>query len=1095
MDAAPDAPAAEPVLDPAQRAVADLPVDVSGVVAGAPGSGKTTTVVARVAALLRPAAAAAAAPLQPEQVMVLTPTRPAATALRDRLALAVGIATPGALARSLAAFAYQIVRAHAVHTGAEPPQLLTGADEDQLIADLLDGDAEDEADGIRRWPSTLPSQVRATRGFRTELRTFLAECAQQGIEPDRLAQLSERTGVEEWAAAASFTREYLSVRDQLRGAHRDAAGLVREALGLVRTQPAGSPALAAVERLAAIVVDDAQELTLGGVELLEACRARGVAVLAFGDPDVGSGAFRGASPANFARLAASSPLFVLPEGHRGTAAQRRLVAGITARIGAVGVVAHRRPLAADEADAAADVDRSVRTLSARSAGEEHDMIARLLRERHVHDGVPWRACAVIAHDTRQVTALEAELAAREVPTRATGQVRPLAETRAVADLLRLVVLAARPAAEWTHDDVLAALTGGGMDPVEIRRLRTALRHAALAADLDAAALGDAAAPGDAGVPGDAAVPDAAASAPATGAAVAPTGAELLGAALANPIAFALLDTREGRRAERIARTLERLREQWGRVIADPATGPTAHELLWTAWEGLGAERGWAAAAAGTGPLAAQAGRELDAVVALFQAAKRHGERADGTTALAFLRGVLDSDVAEDRLDAGDGADAVRILTPAGALGAEFDTVVVAGVQDGVWPNLRSRGSLLQTWRLAAAASGADAAASTLDRRRDVLHDELRLFARACSRARRLLVVTAVDDDDTGPSPLFELLPPPETAARGPEHPLSLRGLVAAHRRTLTRPDVPAGAVAAAAGQLAVLADARVPGAASDEWFGILSPSSTAPLRDLDREDVRVSPSRLQALEECQLDWVLGDLGADAGGAVAGLGTLVHAAMENAEGIDEAALWAVVAERWGELDFESAWRDRAEQQRARDLVRRLALYLRRFAADGGTLLGAEPHFEVPVDLDPPRAHGAIVSGYIDRVERTGSGEVVIVDLKTGKREPQTDAKVADNPQLAAYQLALASGAIPAAEGLTPGGAKLLVLRPTAATKDYVEPRQPPMDAETTAAFLARVRAAADVMSGTTFAAPYEEHCRDDYAYGLCRIHTIGAVSAS
>lgn len=1096
MDAAPVAPAAEPVLDPAQRAVVDLPVDASGVVAGAPGSGKTTTVVARVAALLRPAAPGGAPadvgvvpPLQPEQVVVLTPTRPAATALRDRLALAVGIATPGALARSLAAFAYQIVRAHAVHTGAEPPQLLTGADEDQLIADLLDGDAEDEADGIRRWPSTLPSQVRATRGFRTELRAFLAECAQLGIEPDRLAHLAARTGVEEWAAAASFTREYLSVRDQLRGAHRDAAGLVREALGLVRTQPAGSPALAAVECLAAIVVDDAQELTLGGVELLEACRARGVAVLAFGDPDVGSGAFRGASPANFARLAASSPLFVLPEGHRGTPAQRRLVAGITARIGAVGIVAHRRPLPADAADEVAEADRSVRTLAARSAGEEHDMIARLLRERHVHDGVPWRACAVIAHDTRQVTALEAELAAREVPTRATGQVRPLAETRAVADLLRLVVLAARPAAEWSNDDVIAALSGGGMDPVEIRRLRTALRHAALAADL----AGDGADVGS--LRADAAGEDAAASAPAEDSAAPRTGAELLSAALANPIAFALLDTREGRRAERIARTLERLREQWERGLADPATGATAHELLWTAWEGLGAERGWAAAAAGTGPLAAQAGRELDAVVALFQAAKRHGERADGTTALGFLRGVLDSDVAEDRLDAGDGADAVRILTPAGALGAEFDTVVVAGVQDGVWPNLRSRGSLLQTWRLAAAASGADAAASTLDRRRDVLHDELRLFARACSRARRLLVVTAVDDDDTGPSPLFELLPPPETAAHGPEHPLSLRGLVAAHRRTLTRQDVPDTAVAAAAGQLAVLAAARVPGAAPEEWFGILPPSSTAPLRDLDREDVRVSPSRLQALEECQLDWVIGDLGADAGGAVAGLGTLVHAAMEHADGIDEAALWAVVAERWGELDFESPWRDRAEQQRARDLVRRLALYLRRFEADGGTLLGAEPHFEVPVALDPPRAHGAVVSGYIDRVERTGAGEVVIVDLKTGKREPQTDAKVADNPQLAAYQLALAGGAIPAAEGLTPGGAKLLVLRPTAATKDYVEPRQAPMDAEATAAFLARVRAAVDVMSGTTFAAPYEEHCRDDYMYGLCRIHTIGAVSAS
>ncbi|MFM9598132.1 UvrD-helicase domain-containing protein, partial [Streptomyces scabiei] len=78
----------------------------SGVVVGAPGSGKTTAIVERVRALL-------AAGLDPDEVLVLTPTRSSATALRDRLALAVRVATPGPLARSVAAFAYQLVRAHA----------------------------------------------------------------------------------------------------------------------------------------------------------------------------------------------------------------------------------------------------------------------------------------------------------------------------------------------------------------------------------------------------------------------------------------------------------------------------------------------------------------------------------------------------------------------------------------------------------------------------------------------------------------------------------------------------------------------------------------------------------------------------------------------------------------------------------------------------------------------------------------------------------------------------------------------------------------------------------------------------------------------
>jgi hypothetical protein len=64
----------------------------------------------------------------------------------------------------------------------------------------------------------------------------------------------------------------------------------------------------------------------------------------------------------------------------------------------------------------------------------------------------------------------------------------------------------------------------------------------------------------------------------------------------------------------------------------------------------------------------------------------------------------------------------------------------------------------------------------------------------------------------------------------------------------------------------VLADAGVPGAAPREWYGVADPTSTGPLRDLSREDVRVSPSRLHALEECELNWVIGDLGGDPGGA-------------------------------------------------------------------------------------------------------------------------------------------------------------------------------------------------------------------------------------
>lgn len=1030
-------------LDPAQRALAALPPDASGVVVGAPGSGKTTVVVERVMALL-------AAGLSPDEVLVLTPTRQSATVLRDRLALAVRVATPGPLARSIAAFAYQLVRADAVHAGADPPQLLTGPDEDRIVQDLLDGDADDEREGIARWPGWLGADVRGTRGFRAELRAFLAECTTLGITPDALAALGRAQQRPVWEALASFADDYGAVRARLRGAHRDAAGLVREAVGLARALPADAPALGAMSRLRTILVDDAQELNLGGVELLEACRERGIAVLAFGDPDVGSGSFRGARPEYFARLATGGPLHVLGTVHRGGATLQDLAARVTARIGTAGVAAHRRPASMTlDPGAAEDGGGAVRAYALRSTGEEYDTIARLLRERHVHDGIPWESCAVIAHDSRQVAALAAELAAREVPT-ASGQGRSLGETRAVRDLLLLVDLAARD--EWHPDEAAEALRSGGLDAVEVRRLRTALRHEAVRTTPDGDPL--------------------------------PSVTSLLASGLRHRLEFELLDTREGRRAARIARTLTFLREQL-------RTGATAHELLWTAWERSGWERSWRAAAAGRGPLADQARRDLDAVVALFQAAKRHGERADGTAPIAFVRGVLVSDVAEDRLSAPASTGLVQVLTPAATLGGEFDTVVVAGVQDGVWPNLRTRGGLFDTWRLATARD--DSPADAVDLRRGVLHDELRLFVRAVTRASERLIVTAVDDDDTGPSVLFEFLPPAEPAPRNAQHPLSLRGLVAQHRRALTDHRVGAAARAEAAGQLALLAAAGVAGADPEGWYGIAEPTSTGPLYDLDAEAARVSPSKLEAIGQCQLNWVLGDLGADAGSVGAGIGTLIHAALEHADGADDEALWAYVENRWGELEFDAAWIERTERTRAKDLIARLGHYLRDEEAKGTTLLRAEPHFEVTVPV-PGALEPAVISGTIDRVELTAEGTVVIVDLKTGRAQATGEAAAIGNPQLSAYQLAFESGAIREAAGLPPGGAKLLVLKPVRGAA-YATPAQAPFDDETRAEFVGRVADAVHVMGGERFLAPYESHCRDDHTHGLCRIHTIAPVSSS
>lgn len=1070
-------------LDEHQRAVRDLAAGSSGVVLGAPGTGKTTSLVARVAALLERGVSA-------DEVMVLTPTRQTATALRDRLGSGLDLATPGPLARSTASFAFQLVRTASVSAKAPLPQLLTAGDQDRIIAELLAGDEEDAATSRDRWPDGLGPAVRRSRAFRAELRALHALCAELGLSSAELARLADAQERPIWGAAASFFDDYRYATARLRPAHRDPAELVREAAALLAE--ASAAVIGPAAHLRVILVDDAQELTRGGIALLRAARARGIAVMAFGDPDIGSGSFRGASADLFDELATTlGVVAVLDHPHRAASPLTRLTRAVTASIGASGRVEHRRaPAPPDDSE-----EPAITSLHAASPFEEADLIARALRRWHVMDEIPWDQLAVIAHDTRQVARLEAELAAREVPTRAASIPRPLGAEPVVRDLVTLVALGIMPAAERDPDALADALVTpfGGLDAVALRRIRARLRVAEIAEG---------------------------GTRPAR---------TLLAEALAEPTQFTLIDAPEARRAERLAVTLQRLH-------AESQRGATVHELLWIAWERSGLERTWTRQAAGSGSAAEDASRGLDALVALFGAAKRSVERiAEGSPVdgpARFIRDILDTEVPEDHLSAPERPGAVSLLTPAAALGTEFEGVVIAGVQDAVWPNTRLRGGLLDAWRLAddvAAwrAGGSASATAVLDRRRGVLHEELRLFVRAISRARSRLLVTAVDDDDLGPSGLFAYLPEPEIdESAGAGHPLTLRGLVALHRRTLTSSS-DEQEHAHAAGQLVLLADAGVAGARSEQWYGVSGPTSTAPLHDLDRTPVRVSPSRLEGFEACGLDWAIRTLGGDSRSFSAGLGTILHAAMEEAPGgaIDD--LQRVVDERWSELQFEAPWLERQEHAWAQRLVRRLHIYLARFQREQGEAIGAEARFQLSIELpedpsveprvwpseplaDPeqPPVHRAILSGSIDRVEvypaRRGEevphaeGEakrIVVVDLKTGRSESRVSAdKVREDAQLSAYQLAVESGVIEGTIDAENAGARLLVLSRTLKNTDYRIAHQAPLSAEQRTAFVQRIAADARGMAAASFIANVDAHCSDD-RFAVCRLHTVKAVSAS
>ncbi len=1066
--------------DAAQRAVVTAPPTASGVVIGAPGTGKTRTLVDRVVRLLEVEG------LRPEEVLALTPSRQAATALRDRIGVRIGQATPGPLARSLGSFAFQLVRGAMVREGAEPPALLTGADQDRIIAELLAGDVED---GRISWPPALSEPVRASKGFRSELRAFLAECTELGASSAEL----RATGDAVWTAAADFVEEYRTVLDALRSAHRDAADLLGEAAGILRTADAAT--LGALAPLRVVLIDDAQELTRGGIGVVRALLGRGIAVQAFGDPDISSGAFRGASPELFAQLTgALGAVHVLDGAHRQRPLLTALTRTVTQAIGASGRVEHRRA----PAPAAEDDEAEVSTFLAPSPYEEFDRIAGVMRDWHLRAGIPWERMAVIAHDTRQVTALETELAAREIPTRAAGVQRPLGSEGIVRDIVGIVRLALTPDDERTVQAWEEALRTpfGGMDAIALRRLRARLRHLEL---------------GQGG------------STPAR---------ELLRAAMSAPATLTLIDAPESRTAERFAETV-------AGVARAAAEGETIHDLLWRIWEQARAVDGRRLHVAWREisllPTGAETARSLDALVALFDAAKRFVERTPNERPEVFVRDILDSEVPEDTLSSPERPGTVTLLTPATALGTEFDAVVVAGVQDGVWPNVRLRGGLLQTWRLAdaltAARSGLPAEVpDVLDRRRAALHDELRLFVRAISRARHRLLITAVDDDDLTPSAFFGFLPAPQPSERHPsaEHPLTLRGLVARYRRVLTTAhSEPARREAAA--QLAVLAREGVPGAHPHDWYGVTATSTAAPLRDLAANGARVSPSAVESYEECGLNWVVSALGGDTVmPPTAGIGTIVHEAMERVPDGDLERMRAIVEEHWPELDFETAWIGRKERRRADLFVDRLHSYLGEVRRDGGRILGSEVEFRFAVDVSgetaeptvhpvgEDRGHRAIVHGYIDRVEAypPGAGEhgpargrgwqsmsgapegtTVVVDLKTGKTDPESDGGVVDHAQLAAYQIAVQEGLVPGAAPGSLGGARLVIVSKTLAKSDYRVAHQHALDAEARSQFLRRVAEVARGMSAASFTAQVEAHCADTQRrVHPCRIHTVPAVSA-
>ena len=759
-----------------------------------------------------------------------------------------------------------------------------------------------------------------------------------------------------------------------------------------------------------------------------------------------------------------------------------------------------------------------------SAQDEANLLAQLLLEDRIYGNRPYRESAIIVRNGADVARIRRVLSASGIPSRTSAALVPVRDEPAVRpflDALSLLVYARKrgekalnPAVTGAGyealspdeaeeimrkslDDVIAEenrsnpLNGansaitlltsrlGGASSMDVRRLRQQLRSVELQTGGHR--------------PSD----------------------DLLLGALLHPETLPAEGV--GRAVHRIAAVLSAGRK----ALARPDS--TSTEVLWALWEASGLEKTWVAQSRGAGPEADAAHRNLDAMIGLFEAASRFDEQMRGAGAEQFLDFIDAQDLPMDTLAArGVRQDAVEILTPALAAGQSWRTVYICGLQEGTWPNTTVRGSLLSTGdlvdlcdaRLRQRAQQAEQQAgeseqpvpparirSYPERVRDTRHDELRMFAVAATRASTRLVLTAVRNDDQAPGEFFDFVLPTDAVGDSTDVPITrvrrpatLRSLVAELRRTLVEesmnamraedaqqedtqqngapmhnapeeealtPEGSAYRLDAASRTLARLVNAQAPGAAPDEWWGLLPLSSTELLfahrpadhAELDenhgeddeehgeeqaenpgRRTITLSPSRLETIHSSPLDWLVSAARAEAQTDLSrSLGTLVHAIAEEyptgtleelQTALDERiSSLGVPARKEDETDEEYRervpWESYALYERAKRMILRLSYYYRQHMGDAGWQnLGVEGSFavRVPVPFDPAGEVGeldALLTGRVDRLEGTapaedGTRRYAIVDLKTGKSKP-TGSEMETHPQLAAYQVAVEAGA--------------------------------------------------------------------------------------
>ncbi len=141
---------------------------------------------------------------------------------------------------------------------------------------------------------------------------------------------------------------------------------------------------------------------------------------------------------------------------------------------------------------------------------------------------------------------------------------------------------------------------------------------------------------------------------------------------------------------------------------------------------------------------------------------------------------------------------------------------------------------------------------------------------------------------------------------------------------------------------------------------------------------------------------------------------------------------------------------------------------------------------------PREEGAPrirLRGRIDRLERDSDGRPVVVDVKTAKNPVSKDA-ARDHAQLAAYQVAVAEGAVEGEPAAAPGGARLVFVAKPHNKEGATQRVQPPLDDEGLDRWREVIHEAAAATRGPQFLAQVNDGCRHCPVQSSCPAHDEG-----